>query len=199
MPFSFICLISSSIRESGRSILFTQTIVFKFLSESSNYKFISSKEKTKDGWLYNIELTVDNTLGTGATVSILPISEGYFGTISPNPIAAGLQTIKVPFTDVPAIDSIICFRVMIELKGKKCWQDVCVYLPDCRNIGINELNPTYFTVAPNPSKGEIRVNHNYSGSSLNVLMIRDMVALLKNLMPDRHLLNQERFAAAAAL
>ena len=133
--------------------------------------------------MYNIELTVDNTLGTGATVSILPISEGYFGTISPNPIAAGLQTINVPFTDVPAIDSIICFRVMRELTGKKCWQDVCVYLPDCRNIGINELNPTYFTVAPNPSKGEIRVNHNYSGSSLNVLMIRDMVGKIVKTIP----------------
>lgn len=133
------------------------------------------KDKTDEGWLYNISLTVDNTLGSGATLSVLPISGGVFGTISPNPIPYGVQSISLPFTDIPTRDSVICFRILMELQGKKCWQDICVFLPDCEKVGIDELSITYFTIAPNPANDKVTLRHNSSGSTKNILHVFDAV------------------------
>lgn len=130
------------------------------------------KDSTDAGQMYNIELTVDNTLGSGAVPSILPISGGYFGAITPNPVPAGLQTLEIPFTDVPGRDSIICFRILLELDGHTCWQDVCVYLPECDELSISSLNKlTYFSIAPNPANDGVRIFHNSSGNSENKVVI----------------------------
>ncbi|MDQ3073758.1 MAG: hypothetical protein M3Q97_10905, partial [Bacteroidota bacterium] len=75
---------------------------------------------------YTIELTVNNSLGSDANVTVLPISGGTFGASVPNPVPAGLQTINFPFTDLAPRDSIICFRILLDNGTKKCWQDVCV-------------------------------------------------------------------------
>jgi PKD repeat protein len=134
------------------------------------------QDSSQGEWTYNVELTVDNQLGPGATVSILPISEGYFGTIAPNPIPAGMQTLNVPFTDVAPSDSVICFKVMLTLGDESCWQDVCVYLPECHRTGIGELNKlTYFSIAPNPARSTFRIMYNSSGNSENIISIHNSV------------------------
>lgn len=136
------------------------------------------KDEVQNGQQYNIELTVNNSLGTNANVTILPISGGTFGSPVPNPVPPGLQTINIPFVDVNPRDSIICFRVLLSNSFKKCWQDVCVYLPNCDDhvgIGENKGKLTYFSVYPNPANNIVNVNYRLETSTINgYFIIRDV-------------------------
>lgn len=137
---------------------------------------VHCKDITTVGPLYNIELTINNTVGAGATVSILPISEGVFGTPSPATVPAGISTINVPFTDLGVRDSIICFRVLLTLNGKSCWQDVCVYLPVCddhhNNINIKDI--TYFSISPNPASELVQIQFNSVNLDNNYIEVKDL-------------------------
>lgn len=137
---------------------------------------VHCKEITTSGPLYNIELTINNTVGSGASVSILPISGGVFGTPNPATVPSGISTINVPFTDIGVRDSIICFRVLLTLNGSSCWQDVCVYLPICddhnSNINITELN--YFSVSPNPTNEIAQIQFNAVNSDNNYIEVKDL-------------------------
>jgi PKD repeat protein len=111
---------------------------------------------------YDIELTVLNPYPSG-TVSVLPISAGTFGAISPNPIGPGLQTITIPFADSLPSDSIICFRILVNGgTGNSCWEDVCVYLPPCDHTGLATtfIEKTKIAVVPNPAHDNFKVYYN---------------------------------------
>ena len=120
------------------------------------------KKETADGWQYSIELTVQNNFGSNGTLSVLPVSGGSFGTISPNPVPPGLTTVEIPFTDVNPSDSIICFRILMEVNGRFCAQDVCVYLPECRFTGITSgFSASNFRVMPNPASDQLSVKGDF--------------------------------------
>lgn len=134
------------------------------------------KDSTDEGQMYNIELTVNNYLGSSAIPSVLPISGGTFGSISPNPVPAGMQTLNMPFVDEGPRDSIICFRIILTTATHTCWQDVCVYLPECDELSVGRmLMPTYFSIAPNPASNRISIYHSTSVNSTNVLHIYNAV------------------------
>ncbi len=108
---------------------------------------------------YNVEVTVLNPFTSG-TLSIVPIGNGVFGTITPNPIGPGLQTFDVLFTDSLPADSIICFRVVLsDGNGKTCWEDVCVYLPPCDHTGLDATlaEKVRIAIAPNPAGDNFKV------------------------------------------
>ncbi|MES2779988.1 MAG: PKD domain-containing protein, partial [Bacteroidota bacterium] len=108
---------------------------------------------------YSIELTVLNPFSSG-TVSVLPISAGVFGAITPNPIGSGMQTFNILFTDSLPVDSIICFRVLLsDGFGKTCWEDVCVYLPPCEHTGLDVTmaEKVRIAIAPNPASDNFKV------------------------------------------
>ncbi|MFA6260965.1 MAG: PKD domain-containing protein [Bacteroidia bacterium] len=117
------------------------------------------KFKEKGITTYNVEVTVYNPFSL-ATVSILPVSSGVFGAISPNPLAAGMQTFNVLFTDSLPADTIICFRVVLnDGGGKTCWEDVCVYLPPCDHTGLDATlaDKIHIAIAPNPARDKFTV------------------------------------------
>lgn len=133
------------------------------------------KEKIQGNQTYSLEITIDNTLGGPANVSLMNIIGGTFGSPSPNPVPSGISTIAIPFTDTGARDSIICFRVLLSLKDKLCWADVCIYLPDCDKLSTASFDPSlsYFVLYPNPSSDMVNIDYNMSGSHSNRIDIVD--------------------------
>ena len=119
------------------------------------------REEQQGGlWSYKIELDVTNPMGTNANVSILPIPEGSFGPISPNPVPPGTTTISTIFTDNGAIDSVICFRVVLTnvVTGEVCYKDICVSLPPCKDVsaGSFEAN-SMINIYPNPAYDNVTI------------------------------------------
>lgn len=120
------------------------------------------EKETEDGWHYSIELTVQNNFGTNALLSVLPVSGGIWGAITPNPVPPGLTTVSLPFTDVTPRDSLICLRLLLEVNGRVCAQDVCVYLPECPFTGIaSAFSGNSFRVVPNPATDQITVRGDF--------------------------------------
>jgi PKD repeat protein len=128
--------------------------------------------------IYTIELTINNTLGGPATVSIPPVNTGTIGTISPPIVPPGIGTVSFPFIDTGAKDSIVCFRIYLTVGNKICYQDVCVYLPDScekEHSGISNLgNYNYFMLAPNPAKESVQLSFSRSNAKDRVVQIKDI-------------------------
>ncbi|NNJ54823.1 MAG: T9SS type A sorting domain-containing protein, partial [Bacteroidia bacterium] len=112
-------------------------------------------------WSYNVQLDVTNPMGTNASVSIVPIPEGSFGPISPNPIPPGTTTINTIFTDLGVADSIICFRVILTnvVTGDVCYKDICLALPPCDDVSVGtlELN-SLIKIYPNPASDNVTIS-----------------------------------------
>jgi len=132
-------------------------------------------EKTKTGWMYDIDLTINNNMGNPANVTITNIVGGIFGSPSPAVIATGMQNLSIPFTDTGSRDSIICFRVILNVNNLTCYRDICVFLPDCEKVGINRLEKlTYFSVYPNPVNNQLNIDYNVGAGSKNTIEVMDM-------------------------
>ena len=134
-------------------------------------------KKDTSGDSYNIEITVNNTMGAPASVSVLPIAAGTFGTPFPAVATPGINVINLPFKDNNPRDSIICFRVYLTVNNKICWQDICVYLPKCDSIesAINSINNySYFIVSPNPTKESIQITYSNLKDLNNQIEILDI-------------------------
>lgn len=133
------------------------------------------KDSTK---VYTIELTVNNTLGGPASVSIPPVSTGTIGTISPAVLPVGIGMVSFPFIDTGAKDSIVCFRIYLTVANKICYQDVCVYLPDsCErpHSGISSITQfSYFMLAPNPAKEAVQLSFSKSNAKDRSIQIKDI-------------------------
>ncbi|MBK7957292.1 MAG: PKD domain-containing protein [Bacteroidetes bacterium] len=127
---------------------------------------------------YDIDLVINNTLGTNANVSVLPIPGGVFGAPSPAVIPPGINNVSIPFTDNNPRDSIICFRVLLSTPTISCWQDICVYLPVCdSNDHVNIHNQTplsFFTVAPNPANQSVTIQYVQQTDASNVIEVRNI-------------------------
>jgi hypothetical protein len=111
-----------------------------------------------------------------ANLSILPIAAGTFGAVSPNPVPPGMTTITVPFTDTNPRDSVICFRVLMTAGNKTCWQDVCIFLPDCTGLGVEDKGKylSYFTAYPNPARDEVTVDYRLYEGRPATLVLSDL-------------------------
>lgn len=122
------------------------------------------KKETEEGWTYQLEITINNTIPGVSNVSLANTSGGSFGLITPNPISSGITTLNIPFTDTGSRDSIICFRILVNNGTKLCWADVCVYLPDCDAMNVRTLGEglSYFVLYPNPSSDRVKVDFNAS-------------------------------------
>jgi hypothetical protein len=133
------------------------------------------KDTTK---VYTIELTVNNTLGGPASVSIPPFNTGTIGVISPPILPSGVGTVSFPFIDTGAKDSIVCFRIYLTVGNKICYQDVCVYLPDsCEKEHSGILNMaqfSYFMLAPNPAKESVQLSFSKSNIKDRSVQIKDI-------------------------
>lgn len=121
------------------------------------------EEQNSNGeWSYLLELDIYNPFPNNANVSIIPISAGTFGAISPNPIAPGTTTVSTVFTDISPSDSLICFRVILTEVGSSalCYKDICISLPDCRHVGIidlKEIQGLGMTIYPNPASKIVNI------------------------------------------
>jgi len=138
---------------------------------------VKCKKFDVNGSTYSIDITLDNTLGAPATVNFLPIVAGTFGAPSPLSVATGISTVNVSFTDANPRDSIICFRILITTAtGKTCWQDVCVYLPKCKDNqnSIEQADITYFSLSPNPTQDFVNIQFYASYLENNYIEIIDL-------------------------
>jgi hypothetical protein len=129
-----------------------------------------------------------NTLGTNANVSILPIAAGSFGTPVPNPVPPGISNVNIPFTDLGPRDSIICFRILLTAQNKSCWQDVCVYLPECdEHSNLNKIQAlSFFSLAPNPADDVVLIQLSPLQTDNNTIEVRDLSGkLIENHHLDR--------------
>ena len=128
--------------------------------------------------VYTIDLTVNNTLGGPASVSIPPVNMGTIGAISPAVLPSGVGTVSFPFIDSGAKDSIICFRIYLTVGNKICYQDVCVYLPDScekEHSGISNMAQfSYFMLAPNPAKEAVQLSFSKSNAKDRSIHIKDI-------------------------
>ena len=85
-------------------------------------------KQTADGyWNYVLNFELNNLTGAAANVQILPIAEGTFSSIMPNPVPTGWNSMTAIFTDNAISDAgkEICFRVLITNpdNGSKCYAD----------------------------------------------------------------------------
>ncbi|MEZ4805250.1 MAG: T9SS type A sorting domain-containing protein [Bacteroidia bacterium] len=137
-------------------------------------------EQIQGSWSYDIELTIDNPFAGNANVSILPIPEGSFGPITPNPVGPGLQDITTEFIDFLPSNSIICFKLVLTevATGKTCWKTVCVALPPCdsmTNILINTVENYTMMVYPNPANDHATINFMFENNVAQLeFVIRDV-------------------------
>lgn len=126
---------------------------------------------------YELDLTINNPFGSNATVTILPIGAGTFASVVPNPIAPGIQNIKVGFTDNLPQDTFICFKIILtDQKGNNCIAEVCMYLPPCDYLGVNLAGIQYASMklAPNPANSDVTIFYNVTNGSYPQFEITDM-------------------------
>jgi len=124
------------------------------------------KKQTATGqWIYGIDVTVFNPFAGPANVVILPIGSGTFGTISPNPIPAGMQMFSALFTPNPSVGGIICFKVVLTevATGKVCYKTICISLPPCdgMNLSVAEFEDASITLYPNPAKTNVTIAYTF--------------------------------------
>lgn len=125
-------------------------------------------------WSYDIDLTVNNPFSGPATVSIMPISAGTFGPITPNPVGPGMQTVSSIFTDLAPANNLICFKVVLTevSSGRKCWKTICIALPPCDETGVIIVNAEEdfnVLIYPNPAKTFAKVNYQFNQTSADGL------------------------------
>lgn len=126
---------------------------------------------------YELDITLYNPFATNASVTVLPIGAGTFGSVIPNPVAPGMQTIKITFTDNPPKDTLICFKVILtDLKGNKCMTELCMYLPPCDYLGVKQagVQSASMKLAPNPANNSVAIYYNVSNGSKPLFEIMDM-------------------------
>jgi len=115
-----------------------------------------NKQTTNGYWNYVLNFELLNSTGAAANVQILPIAEGTFSSITPNPVPIGWNSITAIFTDNAISDagSNICFRTLITnpVNGSKCYADICVELPDCDKLDINAQLLQSISIYPNPTQ-----------------------------------------------
>jgi hypothetical protein len=115
-----------------------------------------NKQNTNGYWNYVLNFELLNSTGAAANVQILPIAEGTFSSITPNPVPIGWNSITAIFTDNAISDagSNICFRTLITnpVNGSKCYADICVELPDCDKLDINAQLLQSISIYPNPTQ-----------------------------------------------
>jgi len=134
------------------------------------------EQESEEGTQYSIDVTVENIFDDDADISIVSGTGGTFGTISPNPVPPGLTTLTIPYFDTNPHDSIVCFTILMEVNGRVCSQDVCVYLPPCDFTSIAGGAGFQFEVSPNPAKSFIVVTGNFEPNAvLNILDVNGKV------------------------
>jgi len=114
------------------------------------------KGNANGGWLYDIDVVVNNPFANNANVAIMPVAAGNISGISPLNIGMGTQTLSFEFTDVYPTNPTVCFKVVLtdEVTNQICFQTVCVALPNCDKLGSN-LSIDYQTdisLYPNPTQ-----------------------------------------------
>lgn len=137
------------------------------------------KKNDNGVFTYGIELTINNTLGNNAAVSVLPTSAGVFSGIMPLAVGPGIQVVTLQFTDILPRDTILCFRVILTTSdGNICWQDICIYLPPCDNLSERTMQlakeTITFKVAPNPASAAFKLFYNVPNTGALSFEIRDL-------------------------
>jgi len=123
-------------------------------------------KQTADGyWNYVLDFELNNVTGNPANVQILPIAEGTFSSVTPNPVSAGWNSMTAIFTDNAISDAgkEICFRILITNtdNGEQCYADVCVELPKCDKVSVpNRENDSDISIYPNPASEVITISVN---------------------------------------
>jgi hypothetical protein len=121
-------------------------------------------KQTADGhWNYLVNFELFNSTGAAANVQILPIAEGIFSSITPNPVPTGWNSMTAIFTDNAVSDAgnEICFRILITNldNGSKCYADVCVTLPECDKLSVPQININdAVSVYPNPATDALTIS-----------------------------------------
>lgn len=128
------------------------------------------KENSNGTWTYDLDITVFNPFPGNANVTILPIAAGTFGSVTPNPIASGMQTFNVLFTPNSPTTNIICFKVLLTevATGKTCWQDICMALPPCDNHTkvVTNINEAFNVVMyPNPANDMVTIDYKFANEN----------------------------------
>lgn len=121
-------------------------------------------KQTADGyWNYVLDFELNNLTGGAANVQILPIAEGTFSSIMPNPVPSGWNSMTAIFTDNAVSDAgnKICFRVLITNteNGEQCYADVCVELPKCDKVSMSKVEKNMkISIYPNPATDAITIS-----------------------------------------
>mgnify|MGYP006093197589 FL=1 len=121
-----------------------------------------NKQLADGTWNYLLNFDLFNSTGGPANVQILPIAEGTLSSITPNPVPVNWNSITAVFTDnaVSDAENTICFRILITnpANGSKCYADVCVELPDCDKLDVNEQLLQDISIYPNPMQDIVSIS-----------------------------------------
>ncbi|MFT5347605.1 MAG: PKD repeat protein [Bacteroidia bacterium] len=122
-----------------------------------------NKQLADGTWNYLINFDLFNSTGGPANVQILPIAEGTFSSITPNPVTVNWNSMTAVFTDNAVSDAgnTICFRILITnpANGSKCYADVCVELPKCDKVSLPNIDMSQdISVYPNPASEAITIS-----------------------------------------
>ena len=121
-----------------------------------------NKQLADGTWNYLLNFDLFNSTGGPANVQILPIAEGTLSSITPNPVPVNWNSMTVVFTDNAVSDAgnTICFRILITnpANGSKCYADVCVELPDCDKLDVNEQLLQGISIYPNPMQDIVSIS-----------------------------------------
>ena len=104
---------------------------------------------------YNLTFTINNSLGAGAGISISS-PQGIISSISPVILAAGINSVTAVFEDIPPVNNVACFNIVIYKNNQKCDTTICIKLPpcegtDCKLKGkIKRFNCAGYDVNGNP-------------------------------------------------
>jgi PKD repeat protein len=137
-------------------------------------------------WTYSIQMDINNPMGASANVQILPIAEGVFGTITPNPIPPGTTSVTVLFTDTGTPDSVICFKVVLTntITHDVCYRFICISLPPCENVSVSDLNlNAAVNIYPNPTREVVTIELNAASQYFTQLEIEDVNGKIVRLIP----------------
>ena len=95
-------------------------------------------------------------------MQILPIAEGTFSSITPNPVPVNWNSMSAVFTDNAVSDAgnTICFRILITnpANGSKCYADVCVELPECDKLDLNDKLTQGISIYTNPMQDIVSIS-----------------------------------------
>lgn len=124
---------------------------------------------------YSISMTINNSLGAGATVTITS-PNGIVTSVSPGTLAAGLNTVTANFEDTPPVDTIACFTISISNQDQVCDTTVCIKLPPCGNKNCKLTGQiTEFECAGTDGSGNpqylVCMNVTWSGSNGSTLTL----------------------------